>query len=217
MNRQEFIEQLRRLLDDIPASERQDALNYYENYFEDAGPENEAKIIEELESPEKVAASIKKDLFGEDYAAYEYMNNQKKQDKIKEDNAKAQRNILIAILVVLTFPIWIGLLGGLFGMVVGLFAGVVGIGAALIACVAVFLTVGCIFIGVGIVKAVMGFPAVGLIISGIGMFMLALGIAGAVALAWLVWAVGKLVPQIVRKLADLCSSLFHRGQKKEVL
>lgn len=60
MSRQEFMERLNRLLSDIPVNERQEALNYYENYFEDAGPENEAKIIEELESPEKVAASIKK-------------------------------------------------------------------------------------------------------------------------------------------------------------
>ncbi len=45
MSRQEFMERLNRLLSDIPVNERQEALNYYENYFEDAGPENEAKIV----------------------------------------------------------------------------------------------------------------------------------------------------------------------------
>ena len=37
MNRTEFLEQLERLLWDIPESERKEALEYYQDYFEDAG------------------------------------------------------------------------------------------------------------------------------------------------------------------------------------
>ena len=65
MNREEFLRQLEQLLRDIPESERREAIEYYQNYFEDAGPEREAEIIEELGSPYEVAESIKKDLFGE--------------------------------------------------------------------------------------------------------------------------------------------------------
>ena len=39
MNREEFLRQLERLLSDIPEGERWEALEYYRNYFEDAGPE----------------------------------------------------------------------------------------------------------------------------------------------------------------------------------
>ena len=46
---------------DIPVDEREEALAYYRSYFEDAGEENEDKIIVELESPEKVASIIKSD------------------------------------------------------------------------------------------------------------------------------------------------------------
>ena len=62
MNRAQFMEQLKRLLSDISAAERDEALEYYNNYFDDAGPENEAAVIRELGSPGKVAAIIKADL-----------------------------------------------------------------------------------------------------------------------------------------------------------
>lgn len=62
MNRTEFLEQLERLLWDIPESEKTAALEYYEDYFEDAGEENEGKVIQELGSPGKVAAIIRADL-----------------------------------------------------------------------------------------------------------------------------------------------------------
>ena len=61
MNRIEFMEKLAGLLQDIPEEDRIDALKYYNDYFDDAGSENEKNVIEELESPEKVAAKIKAD------------------------------------------------------------------------------------------------------------------------------------------------------------
>ena len=62
MSREEFMRQLERLLKDVAEEERKEALSYYQSYFEDAGVENEARILRELESPEKVAATIKTDL-----------------------------------------------------------------------------------------------------------------------------------------------------------
>ena len=59
MNRIEFMTELAALLQDISAEERVEAMQYYNDYFDDAGKENEGKIIEELESPAKVAAEVK--------------------------------------------------------------------------------------------------------------------------------------------------------------
>lgn len=72
MNRTQFLEQLEKLLLDIPEAERQEALDYYENYFEDAGADKEDAVIRELGSPGKVAAIIKADLkeSSQDYAEY---------------------------------------------------------------------------------------------------------------------------------------------------
>lgn len=66
MNRIEFMTRLEKILKDIPSDERAEALSYYEDYFEDAGKENEEKIISELVSPERVAAIIKAGLKSED-------------------------------------------------------------------------------------------------------------------------------------------------------
>lgn len=55
MNREQFIAQLARLLQDLPPAERQEAIRYYQEYFDDAGEENEDAVIQELGSPGKVA------------------------------------------------------------------------------------------------------------------------------------------------------------------
>ncbi|MDO4338264.1 MAG: DUF1700 domain-containing protein [Eubacteriales bacterium] len=62
MDRAIFMEQLERLLSDLSEEERQEALDYYESYFDDAGEDQEAAVIRELGSPGKVAAIIKADL-----------------------------------------------------------------------------------------------------------------------------------------------------------
>ena len=62
MNRAQFMKQLEKLLSDISEEERKEALDYYESYFDDAGPEREAEVLRELGSPGKVAAIIKADL-----------------------------------------------------------------------------------------------------------------------------------------------------------
>ncbi len=77
MNRIEFMEQLELLLSDIPTDEKEEALEFYTNYFEDAGIENEEQILKELGSPEKVARTIKSDLLanGEYSKNGEYTEN----------------------------------------------------------------------------------------------------------------------------------------------
>lgn len=85
MNRKQFMEQLERLLSDISEAERQEALEYYEGYFDDAGPENEGEVIRELGNPGKVAAIIKADLQenSDDYG--EYTENGYQDTRVKEN------------------------------------------------------------------------------------------------------------------------------------
>lgn len=134
MNRQEFMRRLEQLLEGIPEEEKREAIAYYTSYFEDAGEENEEKIIRELESPEKVAATIRADFPGcnnsetassgnqqnyngasqsmgqQNYnGASQNMGQQNYNGTIqREDNTT--RNILLIILLVLTSPIWGGIL-----------------------------------------------------------------------------------------------------------
>ena len=58
MTRQEYMQQLAALLAAMPEAERRDALDYYEEYFDAAGPEKEAQTIQELGNPQNVAEKI---------------------------------------------------------------------------------------------------------------------------------------------------------------
>ena len=44
MDRARFMQELEKLLADISETERQDALDFYNSYFDDAGAENEASV-----------------------------------------------------------------------------------------------------------------------------------------------------------------------------
>jgi len=62
MSRWEFMRRLEELLSDISPNEREEALQYYNEYFNDAGREHEASVIEALGSPEQVANIVKEGL-----------------------------------------------------------------------------------------------------------------------------------------------------------
>lgn len=213
MNRKEFLRQLGELLSDVQENERREALEYYENYFEDAGPENEAKIIEELGSPRKVADSIKKDLFGENYreatedAQQGAYNQQNYQSYVPPKENKTTRNILIAVIIVLTFPVWIGIVGGLFGIIVGLLGAIFGIVVAAIAVVFASVVVGFVLTGVGLVKVLTGMPAVGCIAMAIGLFMVAIGILGVFVA---IWCAFRFFPWFIRGIVTLGKKILQR-------
>ena len=58
MNKQTYLAKLAQLLAPLPEQERQDALNYYEEYFDAAGPEAEDATATELGDPADAARKI---------------------------------------------------------------------------------------------------------------------------------------------------------------
>lgn len=222
MNRQEFMNRLEYLLRGIPASEREDALAYYNDYFDEAGAENEAQVIQELGSPEVVAEKILANVQQEtaqqsrrEYSApepEEYENRGWERDTTtanastgKKEMSKSTK-ILLVILLILTFPIWICVVAGLFGTVVGLIGALFGIVVGFISA-AVGLVVGgtaCIF--GGILCAITA-PLEGLVSIGVGSLLAALGVLMAVPC---VWAIGVWIPKGVKALIGWTKGLFHR-------
>ena len=59
MNRAEFMAALEAQLRDITTEERDEALKFYNEYLDEAGPENEAAVLAELGSPQKNALGPK--------------------------------------------------------------------------------------------------------------------------------------------------------------
>lgn len=61
MNKRDFITSLISELKNIEPSELQDIIQYYNEYFDEAGEENEEQVIKELGSPKTLANQIKTD------------------------------------------------------------------------------------------------------------------------------------------------------------
>lgn len=63
MNRADFMKNLAELLADMAPAEREETIQYYNDYFDDAGAENEQSVIASLGTPEQLAKTIKAGLF----------------------------------------------------------------------------------------------------------------------------------------------------------
>lgn len=103
MDKRQFLEELRARLSDLTSEERTEALEYYEEYFADAGEENEADVILSLGTPEQVASQIKAGLHKEEEGMFTengyrekiesdnplevYGKKDKRQDRAQRDNA----------------------------------------------------------------------------------------------------------------------------------
>ena len=72
MSRTEYMRELDALLHGISKEEREEAMQYYNDYFDDAGSENEEKVIEELGSPAKLAETIRAGINGNTDEAESY-------------------------------------------------------------------------------------------------------------------------------------------------
>lgn len=225
MSRKEFMRQLEALLTDISEEEKREALSYYRSYFEDAGEENEERILKELESPEKVAATIKADLGMEKdadngaYTEHGYEDErfeQKQTVDLKKKSGQNQQSsrsvydenrtlkmILIVGILILTSPVWGGLLAGFLGSVVGITIGVVATAGALYIC-------GGVLLGVGIGQFVVGNIAVGFALAGAGMLVWAIAVLMTV---FCVWICGKAIPWTCNILGRLWRSIFQRKEQ----
>ena len=83
MNKDQYLRKLEYLLSDLPEEERREAMEYYVEYFEEAGPEREAEVMRELGTPETVAETIHKELADKGIVPYRAEKKQKKGDRFK--------------------------------------------------------------------------------------------------------------------------------------
>ena len=215
MNRIEFMSQLEKLLQDVSPTEREEALQYYNDYFDDAGAENEREVIEALGNPARVAENIKRDLMenGEtrarasDRALVEYGKTAgsakgKSQPEKPGDEKKGMPTwaiVLLVVLLVFASPALLGVGTGVFGVLIGIlvswFAIIFSFGVAAMVLFLVML----ILLIVGImsipVDALVGISLIGgsLVCGGIGILLLMLTVAMS----------GVATPAICRGIAGL--------------
>lgn len=223
MNRAAFMDRLRELLSDITEAEREEALNYYEDYFDDAGVENEASVIEALGSPEKVAATIKEGLNDNDGTSGEYTENGytngtygNKEEVVARTLSSEERGfgrkrglsngMLIVLLILCLFalpilgPLTLGIVSAIFGILCAI-AGVLF--AVLLAGIGIAIA-GVALVVAGIVT-LFATPVVGILLVGAGLIAAGIGIL----LTMLgIWIVAKVIPLLVRGIVNFCKRIF---------
>lgn len=218
-SKEEFLQCLEKLLSPLSETERNDAILYYSEYFDDAGIENEKVILAQLGSPKSVANKIiseggyivevkentnenennetKENIGNKNYSTYE----QKQTPFYKNPTTL----LLIIIIAIFTFPIWISVLGiiiGLLGAVFGIFMGLVGVVIGLIVGGLATCVVGAVTIASSLFDGLLTL-GVGLILFGIGLLMVPL----------IVKICTTIIPAIVRFTIDVIKLPFRRKVK----
>lgn len=108
MTRTEYIAKLTKYLRKLPQKDYEEALEYFMEYFEEAGPENEARVIAELGTPKEAAHEVISRLLDE---------------KIIEEKSSLRNKttiLWIAILAVLASPVALPILLFFLAMIVTL-------------------------------------------------------------------------------------------------
>lgn len=228
MNRIEFMTQLAALLQDISVEERKEAMQYYNDYFDDAGEENEKQVIIELGSPKKVAATIKADLGGVDTEAGEYTetgytdsrfekketpagrgayyyDDQQTHTQNESQNNRILKIILIAALIIvgapIVLPVVLTIAGIIFGITIVMFAlfiALVAISVALVIC-------GVSLFCVGVMNLVPAL-AIGFALMGVGLVLTVIGVIASVGSVRLCTVA---FPGIFRGIVWLCRRPFQ--------
>lgn len=205
MNRQQFIDALKTGLTTLPRDERNSAITYYQEFFEDAGVENEQAVIASLGSPIALAETIIKESGFKENDKTIFTPPAKPQTMQQKNNPDPSRTALAIVLIIVTFPFWIGFVVSAFAI---LFSFIVTVFALLFA----FTISGFVLVGVGFVK-LFTFPPAGFLLVGAGLII--------ISLTWilifpLVKFSFKLFASVFRGVISIIRSILGRNEVETI-
>ena len=230
MSREEYLCRLEELLADIPQKEREDALCYYNDYFDAGGVENEEENMASLGTPEELAKTIRlasddttvidgeftetgySDGINDNYdmpdkytqiAEYDGGVNSEKTYRVFGKKFSKSTIIVLIIILILLGPVIFGILGGVIGAVFSILGGLIGVIAGLFGS-GISILIGSVF-GIGI--AAISFitkPMGALTILGFSLLGLAVGGLMIAACTWLI----GLIPPLFRWTIKIVKTLI---------
>ena len=190
-NKKEYLEELANLLKSLPEIERQNALKYYEEYFSEAGEENELSVISELGDVEKLADMIK-----ETNTFKETKSDNDVKDNAQKNNRESLTILLLILILVIALPIIVPIAISILATLFGIACAGVGLGIAGIAC-----------FGFGIAFLFTDIFG-GMFLIGLACILLAIGIALTIAIGF---ALIKVIPSCIRQLVKICQKIIGRS------
>ena len=191
MTRNEYMEQLKKYLKRLPKEDYDNAIEYFSEYFDEAGAENERQVMKELGEPKEAAGELLLNLL---------------QETTTHSPAKTKRSpgkiILLAFLVLCASPVslalLIGALGVLFAVVVVIAAVIFSLGVTCAATVAG----GIMLAGFGATLIFKSVAAACMMVGG-GFLMagsgILIGVLTVYICKWCATGIGRLVNGFVRK------------------
>ncbi|MFJ5764155.1 DUF1700 domain-containing protein [Lysinibacillus sp. NPDC093210] len=194
MDKVSYLKKLRGKLRRLPAHELNAALVYYEEYFDEAGVENEQQVISQLGSPSVVASQIMADFALKDL------------DATPASTKKNMTAIWLIILAILSAPLSLPLLAVAVALIISVGAVIFSVVVAIVA------TVLSIFLG-GVMALIAGFFVLtehwptAFLFMGIGLIVTGLGVL-------LFPAVARLIKKIGLVCVEVLASLFRKITKK---
>lgn len=186
MTKVEYLAKLDKYLRKLPKEDYQEAMDYFSEYFEEAGPENEAQVIAELGTPKEAARDIISRLLDEKII-----------DQEKTPKSRVSM-VWLAILAILSAPVTLPL--ALF-----LFLAVITILALGVAAIAVVLSLGVAVLTSGIYMLFDSWSYLNISFSatalsfGLGLLALGLSLLALLAAGAVCKVVGRSIVNLARK------------------
>lgn len=236
MNRLEFMQALEGALNDVSAEEKEAALQYYNDYLDDAGPEHEQSILEEWGSPSKLAESIRSGMNGR-IDAGEFTENgfsagediqrpaekhvefyeQQKEAQQTERAMKARPNmwkwVAIALLCLMLAPICVPVIITVVAIIITVILTVAAVAGTLVLAGIAILLCGLAVAVVGLVS-ICSSPAGAVVLLGAGLVISALGWLLTLLFGWLLF-IG--IVRMFRLTVELCRKPFHKKRRESRL
>lgn len=186
MTKVEYLAKLDKYLRKLPKEDYQEAMDYFSEYFEEAGPENEAQVITELGTPKEAARDIISRLLDEKII-----------DQEKTPKSRVSM-VWLAILAVIITPVALPL-------ALVLFLAVITILALGVAAIAVVLSLGVAFLTSGIYMLFDSWSYLNISFSatalsfGLGLLALGLSLLTLLAAGAVCKVVGRSIVNLARK------------------
>ncbi|CDO17018.1 Conserved hypothetical membrane protein [Streptococcus gallolyticus] len=190
MTKVDYLAKLDKYLRKLPKEDYQEAMDYFSEYFEEAGPENEAQVIAELGTPKEAARDIISRLLDEKII-----------DQEKRPKGSRVSVVWLAILAILATPVALPL-------ALVLFLAVITILALGVAAIAVVLSLGVAFLTSGIYMLFDSWSYLNISFSatalsfGLGLLALGLSLLTLLAAGAVCKVVGRSIINLARKTAN---------------
>lgn len=195
MTKDDYLKALRANIKNVPADEVTNIIQYYSEYFDEAGAENTAKVIEELGPPKQLATRV-----CADYAIREV-----EQGTGTNNIKKKASNTWLIVLAVIGSPVWFPLAIAVAAVLIALVVAAIMVLVAFGITAAAAILTGVVMIGSGFVAAFSSLPTMAVFVGG-GFMIIGVGILSIIAILGII----KLLELIFVGIAKLC---IRKGTK----